>query len=46
MHSNSMTADDYNKLMAKVGNSYMPPEQKKKKLNLKQIFFFKKKFKK
>jgi len=46
MHSNSMTADDYNKLMTKVGNSYMPPEQKKKKLNLKQIFFFKKKFKK
>lgn len=46
MHSNALSPDDYNKLMNKVEKRYLPPEPKKKKLNLKQIFFFKKKFKK
>jgi len=46
MHSNSLSPADYDKLMSKLEKSYLPKEPKKKKLNLKQIFFFKKKFKK
>lgn len=43
----NLSVDDYNALLAKVGKSYMPKEEKKKpKLTLKQIFFLKKKFKK
>ena len=41
-----LSVDDYNALLAKVGKSYLPPEKKKPKLTLKQIFFLKKKFKK
>lgn len=42
-----LSVDELNALLAKVGNSYMPKEEKKKpKLTLKQIFFLKKKFKK
>tara|TARA_R110000744_G_scaffold344280_1_gene449561 strand:- start:271 stop:411 length:141 start_codon:yes stop_codon:yes gene_type:complete len=42
-----LSNEDYQKIMSVVGASYMPPEPKqKKKLNLKQIFFLKKKFKK
>ena len=36
----------YETIMTKVGKSYMPPEKKKPKLSLRQIFFLKKKFKK
>jgi len=47
MSYQKLSVDDYNALLAKVGNSYMPPEEKKKpKLSLKQIFFLKKKFNK
>ena len=42
-----LSVDDYNALLKKMGNSYMPKEEKKKpKLTLKQIFFFKKRFNK
>jgi hypothetical protein len=36
---------NYEKLMNKVGKSYMPQEKKKPKLTLKQLFFLKKKLK-
>jgi len=42
----NLSVDDYNALLAKVGKAYMPPEKKKPKLTLKQIFFLKKKFNK
>ena len=42
----NLSVDELNALLAKVGKSYMPPEKKKPKLTLKQIFFLKKKFKK
>lgn len=32
----------YEVIMTKVGKSYMPPEKKKPKLTLKQLFFLKK----
>ena len=35
----------YETIMVKVGKSYMPPEKKKPKLTLKQLFFLKKKSK-
>lgn len=39
----TLNNDDYNKMLIKVGKSYLPPEpKKKKKLNLRQIFFLKK----
>jgi len=41
-----LTIDEYNALIKKIGNSYMPEEKKKPKLSLKQIFFLKKKFNK
>ena len=37
--------DDYNKMLLRIGKAYLPPEPKKKKPTLKQIFFYKKKFK-
>ena len=42
----NLSVDDYNALLAKVGKSYMPKQEKKPKLSLRQIFFLKKKFKK
>tara|TARA_B110000285_G_C15097588_1_gene603016 strand:+ start:674 stop:823 length:150 start_codon:yes stop_codon:yes gene_type:complete len=42
MHG-TLSHDEYSKLLNKLPNSYMPPTPKKKKLNLKQIFFLKKK---
>ena len=42
-----LSGDDYNKMLLKVGKSYLPPEPKKKpKFTLRQLFFLKKKFKK
>ena len=41
-----LTVDEYNALIKKIGNSYMPEEKKKPKLSLRQIFFLKNKFKK
>jgi len=35
----------YEKLMTRVGKSYMPKEKKKPKLTLKQLFFLKKNLK-
>ena len=42
MHQN-LSHDEYAKLLNKIGNSYMPVQKTKKKLNLKQIFYLKKK---
>ena len=47
MHGCKLSHEEYAKLLNKVGNSYMPVEEKKKKkMTLRQIFFMKKKFKK
>tara|TARA_R110002167_G_C12587550_1_gene643939 strand:+ start:791 stop:934 length:144 start_codon:yes stop_codon:yes gene_type:complete len=43
----TLTLDEHSALLNKVGNTYMPKEEKaKKKLTLKQLFFIKKKFNK
>tara|TARA_R110000787_G_scaffold21517_4_gene63570 strand:- start:182 stop:322 length:141 start_codon:yes stop_codon:yes gene_type:complete len=41
-----LTPNEYETILTKVGKSYMPPEPKKPKFTIKQLFFFKKKFKK
>lgn len=46
MHQ-TLNNDQFNQMLLKVGKSYLPPEPKKKpKFTLKQLFYFKKKFKK
>ena len=43
----NISNENYNKMLIKIGKAYMPPEpKKKKKLNLRQIFFLKGKRKK
>tara|TARA_R110001632_G_scaffold9606_1_gene36690 strand:- start:121 stop:258 length:138 start_codon:yes stop_codon:yes gene_type:complete len=42
----NISNENYNKMLIKIGKAYMPPEPKKKKLNLRQIFFLKGKGKK
>lgn len=40
-----LTLQEHQVIMNKVGKSYMPTEPKKKKFTIKQLFYFKKKFK-
>ena len=43
----NLSNEDYEKILKIIGKKYMPPEEKKKKkLNLKQIFIIKKRYKK
>jgi len=43
---NKLDNKQYKVIMTKIGKSYMPPEKKKPKLTLKQLFFLKKKLNK
>jgi len=43
----NLSNEDYARVLKQIGTKYMPPEEKKKKkLNLKQIFIIKKRYKK
>ena len=41
-----LTLQEHEVILTKIGKSYMPPEPKKPKFTLRQLFFLKKKFKK
>tara|TARA_R110002167_G_scaffold222907_2_gene427889 strand:+ start:219 stop:365 length:147 start_codon:yes stop_codon:yes gene_type:complete len=40
MHT-KLNHNEYNAMMEKVGKTYLPPEKKKKKLTMKQVFIIK-----